>query len=352
MKIGIIGLRGVGKSSVFSALTGLNSTSTSSGKTSVQLGHTDVPDVRVGWLSDLFQPKKTTYAGVDFVDIGGLTAEPGQALDAEVLNHLRATDALVQVVQAFHNPASPFRTTPPNPVADLEELHSELVLTDLMVAEKRLERMAKEQTTGTLEYATLVKCKDTLDREKPLHTLILTTEETKAISGFSFLTQKPMLILLNVPEADAAKPVPTVVVERLKSLGGKAMTLAATMEAEIAQLPPDEQAAFLGDLGVTESARARFIRTAYGLLDLVTFFTVGEDEVRAWPVTRGTTAVAAAGTIHSDLARGFIRAEVVPYEKFKTAKSMAAAKKAGTFRLEGKDYIVQDGDILHVRFNV
>ena len=352
MKIGIIGLRGVGKSTVFTALTGLAFVPTGSGKTSVQLGHTDVPDARVDWLGNLYHPKKTTYAGVDFVDIGGLAAEPGGAFDAEVLNHLRATDALVQITQVFHNPASPFRSGPPDPLVDLEELHNELILTDLIVIEKRLERLAKEQHTDTLEYRTLVRCKESVDGERPLRLRRLTTEESKAIAGYRFLTQKPMLVLLNVSEQEAAAPVPTAMAERLKSQGAEAMTLAGAMEAEIAQIPPGEQAAFLQDLGVTESARKRFIRAAYGLLDLVTFFTVGEDEVRAWPVPRGTTAVGAAGTIHSDLARGFIRAEVVAYTDFTEAKSMTAAKAAGTFRLEGKDYPVQDGDILHVRFNV
>lgn len=352
MKVGIIGLRGAGKTTVFSALTGLQANPAGGGKVSVQLGHTPVPDPRVDWLSALFHPKKTTYAGVDFVDIAGQGADAGGGLDPEVLNHLRATDALVHVIQAFENPAAAFRSGPADPAADLAELNGELLLTDLLVIEKRLARLDKERNTGTLEYATLIACRDALEAEHPLRMQPLTVEEHRTIAGFRFLTQKPMLLLVNVGEADAAAPVPDAVAAQLAGTGTEAITLAAAVEAEIAQLEPAEQAAFLEDLGVSESASARFIRAAYGLLDLVTFFTVGEDEVRAWPIRRGTTALDAAGTIHSDLARGFIRAEVVAYADFKQAKSMAAAKQAGTFRLEGKEYDVQDGDILHVRFNV
>lgn len=352
MKLGIIGLREAGKTTVFAALTGNTPAPPSHGKISVQLGHTHVPDPRVDWLSALFSPKKTTYAGVDFVDISGLTTEPGRPLEAEVLNHLRATDALVQVVAAFTNPASASRTGPPEPVRELAELNGELLLTDLLIIETRLERLTKEHQTDTLEYATLGKCRAALEAEHPLRTVAFTPEETKSIVGFRFLTLHPMLLLLNVGEEAAAADVPADVEEAHAGSGAKALTLAATMEAEIAQLPPEEQAAFLEDLGVTEAARGRFLRAAYELLDLITFFTVGEDEVRAWPIRRGTTAVDAAGTIHSDLARGFIRAEVVGYADFERAKSMAAAKQAGTFHLEGKDYVVQDGDILHVRFNV
>lgn len=352
MKVGIIGLRGAGKTAVFAALTGLEPVAPSGGKVSVQLGHTPVPDPRVDWLSAHFQPKKTTYAGIDFVDIAGLSAEQDQGLPPEVLTHLRATDALVHVVQAFENPASPFRAGPPDPLADLHDVHAELLLADLMVVEKRVERLRKERVTDTMEFRVLERCQQTLDAEQALRTLTLTPDEAAAVGGFRFLTQKPMLVLVNVGEDDAAAAVPAALTDALAGTGAEAMTLAATLEAEIAQLDTEEQAAFLADLGVAEPARARFIRAVYGLLDLITFITVGEDEVRAWPIPRGTVALDAAGTIHSDLARGFIRAEVVTYEDFVVAKSMAAAKSAGTFRLEGKAYAVQDGDILHVRFNV
>ncbi len=352
MKIGIIGLRGAGKTTAFSALTGLTPAPAAGGKLSVQLGHTPVPDSRVDWLTDLVRPKKTTYAGIDFVDIAGMAAEPGQGLEPEVLTHLRAADALVQVVQAFENLASPFRSGPPDPAGDLAELTGELLLTDLLVVEKRMERLVREQQTGTVEFAALEHCKAALEAEQALRTLALSPEEAKAVASFQFLTRKPMLVLVNVSELEAAAPVPAGVAEQLGDTGAEALTLAAAAEAEIAQLEPEEQAAFLADLGVNESARARFIRAAYALLDLITFLTVGEKDVRAWPIPKGTTAVDAAGTIHSDLARGFIRGEVVAFSDFQQAKSMAGAKQAGTFRLEGKTYVVQDGDILHVRFNV
>src|SRR5437870_9831373 len=235
--------------------------------------------------------------------------------------------------------------------ADVEGFGAELVLADLAVVEKRLERVKKEKGHER-ERALLERLVPALEAGTPLRTVALAPEERSQLAGFAFLSLRPLLVVLNVPEGEAAAPVPADLGARAAAAGAEAMSLSAQLEAEIAELEPGDRAVFLKDLGLTEGARARFIRASYALLDLISFLTAGEDECRAWPIRRGTTAVKAAGKVHSDIERGFIRAEVIAYDEFMRLGSEARCREAGKLRLEGKDYVVQDGDIVHFRFAV
>jgi GTP-binding protein YchF len=261
---------------------------------------------------------------------------------------MRDVDALVQVVRAF---ADPTGGPAPNPERDLANFRSELILADLAIVEKRLERLRKEK--GKEQEAELLeRCRAALEAASPLRRLALSEHEERALSGFGLLSRVPMLVVVNVPEAEAGAPLAAPLHARLDADGLAGLAMCAQIEMEIAALEPAERGAFLADLGLAEPARDRFIQAAYALLDLISFLTTGEDEVRAWPIRRGTTAVRAAGKVHSDIERGFIRAEVVTYEDFIRLGSEAKCREAGKLRLEGKDYVVRDGDIIHFRFNV
>jgi hypothetical protein len=306
-----------------------------------------VPDERIDKLSKIYSPKKTTYAEIVFSDVPGEHgAEKG--LSRKSLQQIRDQDVLCLVVRAFPNPAL---ETDPNPLADLEAFHAECILADLDLVERRLDR-AKKDKPDAFELATFEKLKATLEAERPIRSLSAEALNRSYLTGYGFLTDRPLMVALNRSEDDAAQPLPDALEKRLTELDAAGLVLSASVEAEIARMDRADQAAFLQDLGLTESAITRFIRTAYGLLDLISFFTVGEDEVRAWTIKRGTRARQAAGRIHSDLERGFIRAEVIPYEVFLKHGSEQAVKDAGRLQLEGKDYVVTDGDILHVRFAV
>jgi GTP-binding protein YchF len=252
------------------------------------------------------------------------------------------------VLRDFENPALEGAA---DPAADLEAFYAESVLADLEVVERRLER-AKKDKMDPREHAAFETMKETLEQEKPLRSLSASELNRELLKGIGLLTDKPLLVAFNRSEAAAASPMSPNMNARLQELHAAGLALSASVEAEIAGLAAEDQAAFLADLGLREAALTRFIRTAYGLLDLISFFTVGEDEVRAWPIRRGMNARQAAGRIHSDLERGFIRAEVMPYAVFMQYGSEHAVKEAGKFQVEGKDYIVQDGDILSIRFNV
>jgi hypothetical protein len=353
VKVGLTGFVGAGKTTVFNALTGL------AARTGVEaLGQADarpnlgvikVPDPRVDGLAAIHRPRKTTYAEVRFVDFPrprGATARRA-VLDAETVAQLRDADALVEVVRGF--PA--LTGEAPSAAADLEAFRAELVLADLAVVEKRLERLRKERGHER-EREALERLAPELEAGRALRTLALTPEERALIAGFAFLSLRPLLVVLNVAEADAAAPLPADVAERARAEGAEALALSAPVEAELVELAPEDRPAFLADLGLAASARDRFIRASYALLDLVSFLTAGEDECRAWPIRRGTTALRAAGKIHSDIERGFIRAEVVSYDDFVRLGSEAKCREAGKLRLEGKDYVVRDGDIIHFRFAV
>jgi ribosome-binding ATPase len=346
MKVGLVGFAGSGKTTVFNALTGLNVPVGFGGE--VRLGTVKVPDARIDALSQIFSPKKTTYAEISFADIPGEHAAEKKGLSSKALQQIRDQEVLCLVLRDFTNPAL---EGTPDPLGDLEAFHAECVLADLDIIERKLDRLHKEKA-NPLEVATFDKMKQALEQERPLRSVPPTELNREGLKGIALLTDRPLMVVLNRGERDAAKPLPPALAQRLEQISAAGFVLSASVEAEIATMDPADQPAFLQDLGLTESGLARFIRTAYHLMDLISFFTVGPDEVRAWTITRGTKAKQAAGRIHSDLERGFIRAEVIPYDAFMQYGSEHAARDAGHLKLEGKDYVVADGDILHVRFNV
>jgi hypothetical protein len=346
MKIGLVGFAGSGKTTVFNTMTGLNVPVGFGGE--VRLGTVKVPDTRIDTLSGIFNPKKTTFAEIVFCDIPGEHGAEKKGLSKKALLQIREQEVLCLVLRAFPNPALEAEA---DPVADLEAFHAECILADLEIVERRLDRAKKDKPDAS-EVAAFELMKATLEHEFPIRSLSAEVLNRDALKGYGLLTDRPLLVALNRSEAEAAVPLPDQLAKRLPKIHAAGLVLAASVEAEIASMDAADQAAFLDDLGLTESALARFIRTAYGLLDLISFFTVGPDEVRAWPIRRGTKARQAAGKIHSDLERGFVRAEVTPYEVFMELGSEQAVKDAGRLQVEGKDYVVEDGDILHVRFNV
>lgn len=346
MKIGLVGFAGSGKTTVFNTMTGLDVPVTFGGE--VRLGTVKVPDPRIDTLSGIFRPKKTTYAEMSFCDIPGEHGAQKKGLSPRGLQQIRDQEALCLVLRDFDNPAV---EGDPDPAGDLEAFHAECIFADLEIVERRLERARKERADAA-EIGAFETMKETLEAERPLRSLSAAELNRDFLKGYGLLTDRALLVALNRSEDRASEPLPDDVASRLEELGAAGLVLSAAVEAEIAGLDPEDQAAFLADLGLEESALARFIRTAYGLLDLISYFTVGEDEVRAWTIRRGTRARQAAGKIHSDLERGFIRAEVIPYQVFMDHGSEHAVKEAGLLQIEGKDYVVSDGDILHVRFNV
>jgi ribosome-binding ATPase len=350
VKVGIAGFPRGGKTTIFNALTGQHADVggfSEPGK--VHLGTIKVPDPRIDKLSEIFHPKKTTYAEMVFVDFPAAADAAGShALDTATLTQMRESEALVQVVRSF---ADPITGDPAHPARDLANFKSELVLSDLVLIEKRLERLKKEKGKEQ-EQALLERCKVFLDEERPLRQIDLSGEEGSSIAGFGFLSRRPLMVVLNVGEDDVAADMPAAVAEFLALENLEGLVLSGKIEMEIAALDANDRQAFLEDLGLKATARERFIRAAYELLDQISFLTSGEDEVRAWTIKRGTPAVKAAGKIHSDIERGFIRAEVVHYDDFVQYGSDAKCREHGKLRLEGKEYVVKDGDIIHFRFNV
>jgi GTP-binding protein YchF len=357
MKIGLVGLPRSGKTALFNLLTGQHVPTASFGhaRGEMHVGVARVPDERVERLSALFKPRKTTFASFEVVDLAGISKGERQALEAR---DFRSADALLHVVRAFADAAGGV----PTPRADIADLEIELILADLEVVERRLERLEasirKRRTEAEVkEQAILLRIKPALEAERPIRALGLPDDEARLIRGFTFLSEKPILHCLNLDEKELARGATLVESFGLSDLVGRPHTrlgwVSALIEAEVAQLAGDEQAAFLADLGLAEPAIKRVLRDCYELLGLISFFTVGDDEVRAWSVPRDTRAHDAAGAIHSDIQRGFIRAEVVGYEDLVAAGgSMAHAREHGHFRLEGKEYIVHDGEVCHFRFNV
>ena len=314
----------------------------------VHIGTVKVPDERIDRLSRMFKPKKTTYAEIVFSDIPGEHGAESKGLSRKALDRIREQDVLCLVLRDFPNPAL---ERDADPVADLDAFLTECILADLGIVERRIDRARKEKA-DPLEVAMFEHMKLTLEQELPIRALSPQVLNREPLRGYALLTDRPLLVALNRSEQEAASPMPPAIAQALERQHGAGIVLSASIEAEIATMSKDDQAAFLADYGLTESALARFIRAAYELLDLISFFTVGEDEVRAWPIRRGMHAKQAAGRIHSDLERGFIRAEVMPYEHFIKYGSEHALRDAGALKLEGKDYVVADGDILSIRFNV
>ncbi len=352
MKIGIIGPAASGKTTLFNALTGGTAITGGYGAARVNVGAAAVADARVDALSGVFKPKKTTHASVNFVDAPGV-GDAGAAKSAEAIPQaLEGADALLVVVRAFEDAGVPHPKESVDPARDLADVRFDLMLRDLDVVERRVERLErlvklKRDPAEAAEFALLGRIREALEEGRPVRSMQMSAEEARSVKGFGFLSAKPLLFVVNVGEDQLGEA------DAFAKLNGETpVVLAARLEEELAQLPPDERAAFLADYALESSALDKVIQAAFSLLNLRCFFTVSEEEVRAWPVRAGTVALHAAGTIHSDLERGFIRAEVISFPDFMAAGSLAAARDRGTLRLEGKDYVVHDGDIFHVRFNV
>jgi GTP-binding protein YchF len=359
MQIGIIGLPNSGKTTIFNALTRSDTATEafSSGQVEVHTAVVDVPDLRVDRLSAMFKPKKTTYAQVTYNDIAGFGKGAAKAgIAGPLLNAIAANDALLLVVRAFEDENVPHPDAIINPARDLAIMESELILNDMTVIDRRLERLAGQKNRGTpeerkrmaVEEPLLQRLMAALDEETPLRDLALSDDELTMLGGFGLLSLKPMLRAINAGD-DA---VDAVEADFADLLDDHTFLLRGRLEAEIAQMAPADAAEFLAEFGIAEPGLSRAIRFCYGMLGLQSFFTVGEDEVRAWTVAVGATAPEAAGVIHSDLRKGFIRAETVSYAELIAAGSLAEVKKHGKFRLEGKEYLVQDGDVLNIRFNL
>jgi ribosome-binding ATPase len=355
--IGIIGLPASGKTTVFQALTRADSPGTrtgSKGDTRIVA----VPDARLDTLAAMYHPRKVTPATIEFVD-PLVTGQLGARFVESLLALMRDADALAHVVRAFHHPAVPHPQGSVDAVRDFYALNNELLLADLGVVEKRLERLSKDikkvrNPDLDSEYALLQRCQEALESERPVRRLTLTEAEHKRLRGFGLLTSKAQLVVLNLDEAhmDATESEVLQFRARVQDPGLEVMPLYGKIESEIAQLPPEEAQSFLQEIGLPQSGLDRFIRTSYELLGLCSFFTAGEKEVRAWTIPQGLLAPQAAGVIHSDLERGFIRAEVIHYNDLVASSSLAKGREVGKLRIEGKDYRVQDGDVLLIRFNV
>lgn len=343
MKIGLVGYPGSGKSTVFGALTG-QEVATGYGSGKANLGVVKVPDHRVEALARMFEPKKTTYAEVTFSDLAG---GHGDSIDRAQLNAMREVDALCQVVRAFPGAAG----EPPDPLGEIAGLEVETILADTELVERRIARLEKDRS-DLRELELQKRLLEHLEAERPLRSMELDEAERKALSGYRFLSQKPLLLVLNVPESSAAEPAPEEVAAAAAQRGLGLIALSAQVEMEIAQMSPEDQGEFLESLGLAEPARTRFLQAAFELLELISMLTYGEDECRAWPIRRGTAAPRAAGKIHSDIERGFIRAEVVRWDDLIRLGGEAKCREAGVLRVEGKDYIIEDGDAVNFRFNV
>jgi len=344
MKVGLIGHRGAGKTTIFNMLTGLQAkTGGFGGKEEIHLGVIKVPDARIDKLSQIFKPKKTTYAEIRFTDFPPSEGEENLKSNQALVTQMREVDAITLVLRDFGAGA--------NPIKELNDLMTEMILADLAVVENRRSRLKKEKARPQ-EEALLDRCSEALENEVSLRTLSFSADEENLASGFGFLSRKPVLVIFNQSEEQAGQSLSSSYQEELDRRQLQGLALAGKVEMEIAQLDENDRTAFLREIGIEEPARERFIRASYALLNLISFFTTGEDEVRAWTITQGAVARKAAGKIHSDIERGFIRAEVVPYDEFVIYGSDAKCKEAGKLRLEGKDYLVKDGDIIHFRFAV
>jgi len=341
---------------LFNALTrGDQPTGAVSGKIEVHTAVVDVPDPRVDRLSEMFQPKKTIYAKVTYSDIAGLDGSAGKSgISGTLLNQLSQVDGFIHVVRCFEDDNVPHPSGSVDAARDIETMDGEFILNDLVMVERKLERLADEKRKGggrdkaliAREIELFERLHATLAEEKPLRDIEISEEERKTLSGFGLLSLKPTLIVLNLAEGQKPPDVTyTHSSSRLVSLQGR-------LEMDIAQLPPEDAQVFLDEYDIEEPSLNRMIRLSYDLLGLQSFFTVGPDEVRAWTVQRGALAPEAAGVIHSDLQKGFIRAEVVSYEDLTTLGGMTEAKAKGKLRLEGKEYVVQDGNVLNIRFNI
>ncbi len=356
MKVALVGLLQSGKSTILSAISGR--TITTMGSSAIEEAIVPVPDARIDWLRDYYKPKKTTYATVDCLDVPGFNFadEHGRAAARCLINRIRIVDMLVMVVRAFENPAVPAYRNSVNPSRDLVELKTELLLADLELVSTRIEKLEKQVSKPTktqahdkVELALQKKLQQTIESEKPVSSAVETEAELEMIKSLGFLTLKPMVVAVNPAEEQLEKgfdfadvlddDVPVI-------------TICAKLEYELAQLDADSRDEFMADLGITESAVSKFVNGCYSASGLISFLTVVSDELRAWPIKQGTSALDAAGKVHTDIKRGFIRAETFSFDDLKELGDEKAVKAAGKIRLEGKEYVVRDGDIINFRFNV
>jgi len=357
MELGIIGLPQSGKTTLFNALTrGDVPTGISGGRVEVHTAVIDVPDPRVDALTALFKPKKVVHAKVTYADVAGLEGKSSQSgISGPLLNTLAQMDGFIHVVRNFTNPSVPHIEGSVDPIRDLANMESELILNDMILVERKLERLEEERKRGGVgrdkglverETTLFERISSLLSDEVPLRNESFTDDEEKMLSSYGFLSRKPQLIVVNQSEEQTPIEIKTPFANT------KVVYIPAKLEMEIAQLPEEDAAIFLEEYGIEEPSLNRFIRLSYELIGLLSFFTAGEKEVHAWTVRKGAAAPEAAGAIHSDMEKGFIRAEVVSFEDLAALGSFAEARNQGKLRLEGKKYIIQDGDVIEIRFNV
>jgi hypothetical protein len=361
---GIVGLPNVGKSTLFNAITqaGAEAANYPFATIDPNVGIVEVPDSRLNTLTALVKPKKTVPTAFEFTDIAGIVkgASKGEGLGNQFLSHIRQVDAICQVVRCFQDENITHVSGKIDPIDDIEIISLELILADLETVNKRyqrVEKMARQKDKEALaEFNVLAVLKEGLESEKPVRALDFTEEQEKIVKGLHLLTSKPTLYVANVSEDEVADPESNEYVQKVKAYAAKedaeVIVICAKIEEEIAELDQDEKEMYLEELGIAESGLDKLIKASYSLLGLATYFTAGEQEVRAWTFRQGIKAPQAAGIIHTDFERGFIRAETVSYDDLVEAGSMVKAKENGKVRLEGKEYIVQDGDVIHFRFNV
>ncbi len=356
MKVALVGLLQSGKSTILSAISG--KAMPPAGSTAIEEAIVPVPDERLAWLAEHYKPKKTTYATIDCLDIPGFnfTDEHGRAGARRLINQIRTVDMLVLVVRAFEDPTVPAYRNRVNPAGDLTELKTELLLADLELVATRIERLEKQvnkpiktQAQDKAELALQKKLQQAIESEKPISSAIETEAEREMIKSLGFLTLKPIAVAVNIGEEQLGEKFDfgDVVGDSVP-----VVTICAKLEYELAQLDADSRREFMADMEITESAVSKFVKSCYSALGLISFLTVVSGELRAWPIKQGTVALDAAGKVHTDIKRGFIRAETFSFDDFKEFGDEKALKAAGKIRLEGKEYVVQDGDVINFRFNV